>query len=35
MKRKILILALILLVLAASVAYYTATTKPQDRKSVV
>ncbi len=28
MKRKILILALILLVLAASVAYYTATTKP-------
>jgi len=28
MKRKILILALVLLVLAASVAYYTATTKP-------
>jgi HlyD family secretion protein len=29
MKRKILILALILLVLAGSVAYYTATTKPR------
>jgi len=28
MKRKILFLALILLVLAATVAYYTATTKP-------